>query len=89
MSTVVANSIVVLAIVVAACYAVWRLGPRKMRDAVRTRLSKALPSVFGNLNASSSGGACDACGGGCAPTTTNTPAARKEHAVIWRKKAAR
>ena len=90
MSTVVANSIVVLAIVVAACYAVWRLGPRKMRDAVRTRLSKALPSVFGNLNDSSSGGACDACGGGgCAPTTTNTPAARKEHAVIWRKKAAR
>ncbi len=59
-----------------------------MRDAVRTRLSKALPSVFGNLNDSSSGGACDACGGGCAPTT-NAPAARKEHAVIWRKKAAR
>ena len=88
MSTVLANSIVVLAIVVAACYAVWRLGPRKMRDAVRTRLSKALPSVFGNLNDSSSGGACDGCGG-CAPTTTNAPATRKEHAVIWRKKAAR
>jgi hypothetical protein len=89
MSTVLANSIVVLAIVVAACYSVWRLGPRKMRDAVRARLSRALPSVFGNLKDSSSGGACDACGGGCAPPTTkNAPEARKEHGVFWRKKAA-
>jgi hypothetical protein len=88
MSAVLANSIVVIAIVLSACYAVWRLGPRKMRDAVRMRLSKALPSVFGNLKDSSSGGACDACGGGCAPPPTNAPAARKEHAVIWRKKAA-
>jgi uncharacterized membrane protein YccC len=89
MSAVLANSIVAIAIVMSACYAVWRLGPRRMRDAVRARLSKALPSVFGNLSGSSSGGACDGCGGGCAPTTSNAPAARKEHAVIWRKKAAR
>jgi hypothetical protein len=89
MSAVLANSIVVIAIVMSACYAVWRLGPRRMRDAVRARLSKALPSVFGNLSASSSGGGCDGCGGGCAPTTNNAPAARKEHALIWRKKAAR
>ena len=49
MSEVLANSIVVIAIVVSAGYAAWRLGPRKMRDALRMRLSKALPSVFGQL----------------------------------------
>jgi hypothetical protein len=87
MSAVLANSIVVIAIVVSACYAVWRLGPRRMRDAVRARLSKALPRVFGNLDSSSTGG-CDACEG-CAPASTDAPAARKEHGVFWRKKAAR
>jgi hypothetical protein len=87
MSAVISNSIVVIAIAVAALYSVWRLGPRSMRDAVRTRLSKMLPSVFGNLDASSTG-ACDACGG-CAPASTNPPAARKEHAVFWRKRSAR
>jgi len=88
MSTVLSNLLVIIAIVVSAGYAVWRLGPRKMRDAVRTRLRTALPSVFGNLNDSSSAGACDACGGGCAPTTkTEEPAAGKEHAVFWRKPA--
>jgi hypothetical protein len=76
MSGVLANLIVIIAIAVSLCYAVWRLGPRKMRDAVRARL---------NLKATAPGG-CDACSsGGCAPTTTNEPAARKEHAVIWRK----
>lgn len=87
MSAVIANSIVVIAIVVSACYAVWRLGPRKMRDALRMRLRTALPGVFGNLNDRSSGGGCDACGG-CAPTT-HAPAAHKEHGVLWRKKATR
>lgn len=85
MSDVVSTAIVIIAIVVSAGYAVWRLGPRTMRDTVRLRLRKALPGVFGNLADSSSGGACDACGGGCAPTTKNEPAAPKEHAVIWRK----
>jgi hypothetical protein len=85
MSELLANSIVFIAIVVSACYAVWRLGPRKMRDALRMRLRAAFPKVFGSLKDASSGSACDACGG-CAPTT-NAPAARKEHAVIWRKKA--
>ena len=84
MSGVISNAIVIIAIVVSACYAVWRLGPRKMRDAIRMRLRTALPSVFGNVT-DSSGGACDACSGGCAPTTKNEPAARKEHAVFWRK----
>lgn len=83
MSAVISNSIVILAIALSLCYSVWRLGPRKLRDAIRARLSKALPSVFGNLNDSSSGSACDACGGGCAPRT-NGPA-RKEHMVFWRK----
>jgi len=87
MNAVLANSIVVIAIVVSACYAVWRLGPRRMRDAVRARLSKALPRVFGSLIDSSSNGACDACGSGCTTTTTNAPPARREHAVFWRKKA--
>jgi hypothetical protein len=87
MSAVLANSIVVIAIVVSACYAVWRLGPRRMRDAVRARLSKALPRVFGHLDSGSTG-ACDACGG-CAPASTNPPAASKEHGVFWRKKATR
>jgi hypothetical protein len=81
MSALLANSIVVIAIVASACYAVWRLGPRKMRDALRTRLRTALPRVFRNLNDSSSGS-------GCAPTT-NKPAAPKEHAVVWHKKATR
>jgi hypothetical protein len=88
MSIVLSNLLVIIAIAVSAGYAVWRLGPRKMREAVRGRLSKAMPSVFGNLSSSSSGGACDACGGGCAPTTNTTPPARKEHGVFWRKKAA-
>jgi len=85
MSDVLANSIVVIAIVVAAGYAVWRLGPRKMRDALRMRLRTALPSVFGHLTDSSSGSACDACGG--CPTTTkkNEPAPDKQHGVFWRK----
>ena len=88
MSTALANAIVVIAIVMSACYAVWRLGPRKMRDAVRMRLRATMPSVFGSLADSSSGSGCDACGGGCAPTT-NEPAPPKEHAVVWRKKATR
>lgn len=86
MSDVLANSLVTIAIVVSAGYAVWRLGPRRMRDALRTRLRTALPSVFGNITDSSSGSACDACGG-CAPTTKIAPAARKEHGVFWRKHA--
>jgi hypothetical protein len=85
MSTALSNSLVVIAIVVSLCYAVWRLGPRKMRDGVRARLRTALPNVFGHLSDSSSGSGCDACGG-CAPTTTeNEPAPRKEHGVFWRK----
>jgi hypothetical protein len=87
MSDVLANSVVVIAIVVSAGYAVWRRGPRKMRDALRMRLSKSLPRVFGHLTVGSAGSACDACGGGCAPTTKKEPATRKEHAVIWRKQA--
>jgi hypothetical protein len=85
MSEDIANALVIIAIAVSACYAVWRLGPRKMRDGVRMRLRKALPRVFGNLS-DSSGSACDACGGGCAPTT-QAPATRKEHTVVWRKQA--
>ncbi len=88
MSTVLANSIVVIAIVVAACYAVWRLGPRTMRDALRMRLRTALPSVFGNLKVGSTSGGCDGCGDGCA-STTKASEAPKEHAVIWRKKVTR
>jgi hypothetical protein len=76
MSDVLSNSIVIIAIVVSLGYAVWRLGPRKMRDALRMRF---------NLKDSSSGSACDACGGGCAPTTKTAPPARKEHGVFWRK----
>ena len=86
MSAALANSLVVIAIVVSLCYAVWRLGPRKMRDGLRVRLRTTLPSVFGHLSDSSSGSGCDACGG-CPPTTTpkNEPAPRKEHGVFWRK----
>ena len=84
MSGMLSNSIVVIAIAVSLCYAVWRLGPRKLRDALRARLRTSLPSVFGNLT-DSSGSGCDACGG-CAPTTKK-PAARKEHGVFWRKQA--
>lgn len=80
MSTVLSNLAVVIAIAVSLCYAVWRLGPRKMRDALRARF---------NLKASTGSG-CDACGG-CAPTTKNEPAPRpaskKEHGVFWRKSA--
>ena len=75
MSTVLSNAIVIIAIVVSAGYAVWRLGPRKMRDALRTRF---------NLGDSSSAGGCDACGG-CAPTTKTATPQRKEHGVFWRK----
>lgn len=89
MSEALANSIVIILIVVSAGYAVWRLGPRKMRDALRARLRTTLPGVFGNLSDSSSSSGCDACGGGCAPTTKSEPAPRptndKEHAVFWRK----
>jgi hypothetical protein len=87
MSAVISNSIVIIAIAVSAGYAVWRLGPRKMRDALRARLRTALPSVFGNMADNSSAGACDACGGGCAPTTQTAPEGRKEHGVFWRKHA--
>ena len=75
MSEVLANSIVIIAIVVSAGYAVWRLGPRKMRDALRARF---------NLRNDSSGSGCDACGG-CAPTTNTAPPAHKAHGVFWRK----
>jgi hypothetical protein len=73
MSAVLSNLVVIVAIAVSLCYAVWRLGPRKMRDALRARF---------NLKAGSGSG-CDACSG-CAPTT-NEPAAPKEHGVFWRK----
>lgn len=86
MSAVLSNSIVMIAIAVSLCYAVWRLGPRKMRDALRARLRSTLPSVFGNLTDTSSGSGCDACGG-CAPATKSEPAPRKEHGVFWRKSA--
>jgi hypothetical protein len=85
MSDVLSNSIVIIAIGVSTGYAVWRLGPRKLRDALRTRLRTTLPGVFGNLPDKSSEGACDACGGGCAPTTKTAPEGRKEHGVFWRK----
>lgn len=86
MSGTLANSIVVIAIVVSSCYCVWRLGPRRMRDSIRMRLRKSLPGVFGNLRDGSSGGACDACGvGGCAPPAKKEPATRKQHAVFWHK----
>jgi hypothetical protein len=75
MSNMLSNAIVIIAIVVSAGYAVWRLGPRKMRDALRTRF---------NLGDSSSASGCDACGG-CAPTTKTATPARKEHGVFWRK----
>ena len=87
MRAFISNSIVVIAILAAAGYSVWRLGPRSMRDAIRMRLSKVLPRVFGKLTDSSSGGACDACGGGCAPAPKQEPATRKEHGVFWRKSA--
>jgi hypothetical protein len=74
MSDVLSNSIVVIAIVVSLGYAVWRLGPRKMRDALRARF---------NLKAGTGSG-CDACGG-CPPATTDQPAPAKEHGVFWRK----
>jgi len=79
MSDVLSTAIVIIAIVVSAGYAVWRLGPRRMRDAVRMR--------FGKVPDSSSGSGCDACGGGCAPTTKTGTTARKEHGVFWRKQA--
>ena len=79
MSDVLSTAIVVIAIAVSAAYAVWRLGPRKMRDALRMR--------FGKLPDSSSGSGCDACGGGCAPMARTETAARKEHGVFWRKPA--
>ena len=85
MSDVLANSIVIIAIVVSAGYAVWRLGPHKMRDALRARLRTTLPSMFGNLTDSSTGSGCDACGGGCAPTTKSEPTPRNEHSVFWHK----
>lgn len=85
MSAALSNVLVIIAIAVSLCYSVWRLGPRRMRDSVRMWLRKALPSVFGNLSDSSSGGACDACGG-CAPTTKE-PGTRKERGVFWRKQA--
>lgn len=78
MSAVIADSLVIVAIAVAALYCVWRLGPRRMRDAVRMRLGETRSSTDG----------CDACDG-CAPAATNQPAVPKEHAVIWRKKPAR
>jgi hypothetical protein len=88
MSEVISNSIVVVAIVLAAGYSVWRLGPRHMRDSVRARLSRISPSVFRNSDANATG-ACDACGG-CAPAASSKPpAARKEHTVFWGKKPAR
>jgi len=74
MSEVLANSIVIIAIAMSLCYAVWRLGPRKWRDALRARF---------NLKAGTGGG-CDACDG-CAPTTKSEPATPKEHGVFWRK----
>jgi hypothetical protein len=74
MSTVLSNLLVVIAIAVSLGYAVWRLGPRKMRDALRARF---------NLKAGTGSG-CDACSG-CAPTTRSEPAAPKEHGVFWRK----
>ena len=74
MSTVLANLVVILAIAVSLCYAVWRLGPRRMRDALRARF---------NLKPGTASG-CDACTG-CAPATKSEPAPRKEHGVFWRK----
>jgi hypothetical protein len=85
MSAVLSNLVVIVAIAVSLCYAVWRLGPRKMRDALRARLRTTLPSMFGNLTDSSTDSGCDACGGGCAPTTKSEPTPRKEHSVFWRK----
>jgi hypothetical protein len=74
MSTVLANLVVIIAIAVSLCYAVWRLGPRKMRDALRARF---------NLQPSAGSG-CGACGG-CAPTTRKETEPRQEHGVFWRK----
>jgi hypothetical protein len=84
MSDVLANSIVVIAIAVSLVYAVWRLGPRRMRDAVRMRLRTRWPGVFGKLGDGSSGSGCDACAG-CAQTLSKELTPHKERAVFWRK----
>ena len=88
MSAVLTNSIVVIAIVASACYAVWRLGPRKMRDALRTRFARRCRACSAISTTVRPAAAAMHAAAGCAPTT-NEPAARKEHAVVWRKKVTR
>jgi hypothetical protein len=84
-NSIVANSIVIGAIAVSACYAIWRLGPRRMRDALRMRMHKALPRMFAAGAASTSG--CDACEG-CAPAPNAQAApAKQEHPIAWRRKS--
>jgi len=66
MSEVVANLIVGAAVTVSACYSVWRLGPRRMRQSLNLWLSRRFPGRFSRAAALEQGG-CSGCDG-CAPS---------------------
>jgi hypothetical protein len=77
MNALISNLIVGIAIAASACYCVWRLGPSRLREALRRQLCKALPRWF-DAPVSAPGNACDACGG-CALAAK--PARRRSSTV--------
>jgi hypothetical protein len=64
MSTWIANAIVVLAVFISACYAIWSLSPRTFRERLRVRLARYLPMLrlYPNLKDAGSVGGCPGCG---------------------------
>ena len=83
MSAALSNFVVVIAIAVSACYCVWRLGPRRVRDAMRMRLHKVFPGLFGQPGRMAPGSGCDACGGCQAPTRN---ASRSDNTFVLKRR---
>ena len=82
------NVLVAIAVVASVCYCLWSLGPRRMRDALRARLHKMLPNVFGDPRGISTASGCDACGG-CQAAAGGDPSRdrpRTDHTFVLKRR---
>jgi len=69
MSVVIGNAIVIVAVAASTFYAVWRLGPRSLRERMRVRLARYIPMMrlYPDFMRKGSAGGCSDCGT-CAPS---------------------
>lgn len=74
MSGIVAEVLVALIVATSACYSLWRLGPRDIREAVLSLFGKVMPGLCSQRATPMS--RCGACGG-CDLATGRSVRARR------------